>query len=85
MGFTAQSLKDVKLQNLADTDDINNLKQIGFFLLKYQKYRDVYEEVKSFAVDSRYNLEPLTIQGRYFYLFFVTQILFENTFSLYKC
>ena len=38
-----QSLKHVTLQNLANTNDIDRLKQIGCFLLKYQKYRDVYE------------------------------------------
>ena len=31
-----QSLKDIPLQNLANTNDIGNLKQIAFFLLKYQ-------------------------------------------------
>ena len=38
-----QSLKHVTLQNLANTNDIDRLKQIGCFLLKYQKYRDVYD------------------------------------------
>ena len=36
-----QSLKDVILQNLGNTNDIDRLKQIGCFLLKYRKYRDV--------------------------------------------
>ena len=44
MDFTVQSLKDVTLQNLANTNDIDNLKKkLFFFILKYQKYRDVYE------------------------------------------
>ena len=38
-----QSLKHVTLQNLANTNDIDRLKQIGCFLLKYQMYRNVYE------------------------------------------
>ena len=38
-----QSLKGITLQNLANTNDIDKLEQTGFFLLKYQKYRDVYE------------------------------------------
>ena len=38
-----QSSRNVTLQNLANTNDIDKLKQIGCFLLKYQKYRDVYE------------------------------------------
>ena len=41
--YCPQSLKRVTLQNLANTNDIDKLKQIGCFLLKYQKYRDVYE------------------------------------------
>ena len=41
--YCPQSLKHVTLQNLANTNDIDRLKQIGCFLLKYQKYRDVYE------------------------------------------
>ena len=32
----------ITLQNLANTNDIDRLKQIGCFLLKFQKYRDVY-------------------------------------------
>ena len=35
--------QDVALQHFTNTNDIDNLKQIGFFHLKYQKFRDVYE------------------------------------------
>ena len=41
--YCPQSLKDVTLQNLADTNGTDILKQIGLFLQKSQKYSDVYK------------------------------------------
>ena len=48
-----QSLKDVTLQNLANTNDIDNLKQMGFFLRKYQIYRDDHERSRVFCCGLR--------------------------------
>ena len=49
-----QSLKDVTLQNLANTNDVDKLKQIGFFSQNTKSIEMCMKEVEFFAVDSEY-------------------------------